>query len=863
MASPSKSSGTRYSLWARVGPLAENPPATTNNNAQESVAPTANNNNYTGDNVPAEGVVTTEATTTFVADANVVSASPHRAISIDQLLMESSSSNFYQDIKTFLAKPIRLTAGSLSTTDVVSVPLYVANLPQDIFRASAMMNDKAKGFIGFRATMKIRWQVNGNKFQQGRYFLNYVPTGGGDYTKAMIKAAVDSNNNTLTSRTQTFHAEIDVSCDTEANLTIPFVSTMNYVPNVTGGINYFGMLGVLGLWAYSPLVAATGSTVASYTIWASFDNVELIGPAHPQSSRANFSSWKGKSQSEQEKGEAMGPIQSGLMKVSNLASLFVTVPLISDYAKGTAWLTDKLSGAASVFGWSRPNNTGIVPRMTRESTPWFCNVDAPDQSQHLSLSYKNSVGLMPGFSGTDIDEMDFSFFKTIPAWHATVTWSTAAIPGAVITSIYNGAMQNVLSRTVGAATIYDFKPYEFLCSQFAYWRGSLVYTFKFVKTEFHSGRLCFAFFPQDNYASGAAGSYALSPYVHNEVIDIRDCNEVTFVIPYISSSPWRPTSLTASQTQLGEFNVYVVDPLVAPSSVSSSISIILEISAGPDFEVSVPKGNAFIPIVDMVPQSGSSDFSGFKPQRNDCELVSGTLGSASVKPDQGINALACIGESVSSWRTMLKMPNLIPPRDGFGASQNFLNMVPFAVPVAQYIGPGVFATPVNSVDLYGVLSSMYALSRGSVRIKLVSVTTAAPDTAPSTYLYAAGVASDMTSSVIVSFGATDWQATATYKNRLNSLQLFYNNKANGVCEFEVPQYHKWHSRVNAAHTLGPAGRDYGSNVLATAVGITHYYNNSTNGGLSIISRSLGDDGNFGLFVSVPPLTPTRTIALQN
>nr|QDH87379.1 MAG: hypothetical protein H4Bulk4738_000002 [Picornavirales sp.] len=328
--------------------------------------------------------------------------------------------------------------------------------------------------MGFRATTKIKWQINGNRFQQGRYFINYVPTGGAAYTAARTGYAVDAHNSTLTSRTQTFHVEMDINCDTEAMMTIPYVSNLNFVPfsALTSG-TYWGQLGRLALWPYSPLVSPAGSTNCTYTIWIWFEDVELIGPAAPQSKALKFESAvsRGRNATESEQAQVNGgPISSSLVRISKAANALNFVPMISDYTSKISWFSEKLAGAAASFGWSRPINLQGAQRITREVMPYFSNIDAPDQSIPLSLSYRNQVGAMPGFSGTDVDEMDFSFFKTIPAWDSNVSWTTAMAQG---TSLGDEAVSPVLSvnsRVVGATNVYDFKPYEFLGAIFSLWR---------------------------------------------------------------------------------------------------------------------------------------------------------------------------------------------------------------------------------------------------------------------------------------------------------------------------------------------------------------------------------------------------------
>jgi len=822
-------------------------------NSAQGVGPNANSNNYPEINVEAEEAHTVDATTGFTSDANVAASRPNVISYVDKLLQSSSSTGFMQDIATFLAKPTILQANNLSIADVIGTPLFVNNMPQDGL-VNALYADKIRGFLGIRCTTCIRWQINGNRFQQGRYMLLVVPLGGSPITNAGTALTTAAHLNNLPQRTQVFRVELDVNCDTEGSLEIPFNSSLNFIPlaSLNTGIPTFGHLFNLSLYPYSPLVAPTGSTVAAYTVWVSFKDVELIGPAQPQSGRMNVSK-RGKSSTEKEQDSAgIGPVTSALIKVSSASSALSAIPLIRDYATGVGWLTNIMSKATYIFGWSKPLNLAVPHRVTREVLPWFGNIDAPDQSQPLSLLCQNQVQVMPGFSGTDVDEMDFSFFKTIPCWNMTVPWPELSVAGARLFSIMVAPYVNLISRVDGAgSTVYDFCPHQLIANYFCYWRGAMVYTIKFVKTEFHSGRLAFVFSPYDTQeGAGPARTLATSAYTHREIVDIRLCNEVTFEVPFLSSSPWRSTRGTATHT--GFFECYVVDALVAPATVSGTVTMLLEHSAGPDMEFAVPYSNPLIPAMNIVPQSGSMNM-----PRDDCELVSGTLGSASVTDANCLNCAATIGESITSFRSMLKMTNVLGSNGAFvyTASLNTI-VVPFAWSPLHNLG-ATERIPNTVGDLYTVLCSVYCYSRGGVRLKFLDQVTSSTTTPAVTYhspFLGGGTLAD-----VVTQSATDGNGVATLQWRTVAPQVFHNIVQNQSSEVQIPQYHRWHSRVNSecmATAIVPYS--FVQNSLAPQMVVTHHFPVITN---TVVCRAGSEDTNFGTFISVPPMFVSTTTSV--
>jgi len=789
----------------------------------------------------------------FTNDANVAYVATSNPVTVPRLLATSSSTNFAQDIATFLRKPVILSSGHFSIADVTSTPVLTANLPYDAISASSIFSDKIKGFLGIRCDMHLRWQINGNRFQQGRYMLAYVPTGGASLLSPSTPLSIASHTNTLVQRTQLFRVELDVNCDTEGTLVIPYLSSMNYCPIVgfRGGSGY-GSLGQLSIYPYMQLVSPTGPTNCSWIIWIHFENVELIGPATPQAGNSSFkNSKKSRTASEGEQASAgVGPISSMLVKVSKAAGFLSPVPFLGDYAKTVSWFADIGASAASVFGWSKPINLSPSGGMLRVVNHYFSNVDTIDQSLPLSLSCKNSIGQLPGFSGTDVDEMDFGFFKTIPCWDTTFPWAEAVAAGTQLFSYKVTPTTNIHSRVINTLTVYDLKPVEFVANYFSYWRGSMVFTIKIVKTEFHSGRLAFVYFPTESNDALQPTSYALSSYCHREIVDIRDCNEVTFSIPFLSSQSWKPT--TGSNTHTGTFVCYIVDELVAPANVANNVTLLVEYAGGPDMEFSVPKSSPLTPFIGAVPQSGSGGFNNPKPMTNVCEITEGTLGASNPKFDSNINALYTIGEHISSFRTLLKMTNVMPFITAAGTLK-YYQMLPFSFPVVHNSG-AVVTNPSNVGDLYGALSSIYLFSRGGLRLKFLQ--TVPPSTTQpnvtTMQVFDTGVFYPGTN--FSSASTLDSTGTDSYQLRYCGIQTYHHVQQNLTSEVQVPQYHKWHSRVNSEHMVCGPPVVYGDNGFAGSLATPLILNHKMSGNGDLVPcRAGSDDCTFGTFISIPPM----------
>lgn len=809
------------------------------------------------------GERTIDGTTAFVNDSEVVQASIIAPLSVSRLLTQSSAVENIEDIKRWMAKPVIVSSTPLSSTDTVSTFAKI-NVPGTIV-ADALLKDKLSGFLGFRATTVIRWVINGNRFQQGRYMLCYIPYGGMNGNTTRGNAHFNTHLSTLVQRTSVTRIELDITCDTEGLLRIPYSSALNYYPLTSlSDAEAYGTWGAFQIFPYSVVVAPTGTTSVSSTVFVHFEDVELIGTTYPQSGRL-FSGTKRKKKSitEQEQDSAgVGPVTSVLGSISSLSGALVKIPFISSYASNISWVSDILGGAASRFGWSKPINLAHSTRVTRNSLMYFGNVDSVDQSQPLAMYSTNQVGVLPGFSGTDIDEMDFSYLFSIPVWQKTLTWATTDAVDAALTFGGVHPFQWVAQRTLTTSgmVVNDFTPGQLVASMFNYWRGSIVYTFKIVKTEFHSGRLQVVFGPTDYNAGTTAYVAASRKYCRREIIDIRETSEFTIVIPYQSSQSYQScaTVTTGGPEHIGFFQMTVLDKLCAPSAVSTSVTILWEVSYGPDFEVAFPKSFGMTPVFGTAPQSGNI-FTDVPSSSNICEIQSGIIGGGNPIMSSTVNAEACIGERVSSLRAMLKSMSLIPPL----IPANFVDLpnwhvVPFGMINAADTATNF--TPNQGGDLYSVLASCYLYSRGGVRLKLIDI-----GIKPNISNLWVSTLFHIAPNTIVPYFLGNSLATyggggsRNFANVLNGPRVFTNLEQERAIEIVCPQYSKPMSRVNWDHAVG-SGYNY---LVNTGTHATPYIVEFTamntaadpkTNSVFVAARGGADDCNFGGFISVPPMT---------
>lgn len=757
-------------------------------------------------------------------------------MSLDSLLYKSSSDNFILDLKAFFERPIIVQQGTMTGTDTVSsfAPMVA---PNDFIYPYTLRLNKLQGFFGFRATCVLRLVVNASRFQQGRYMLTYTSTGGTNPTTAPGLAWYTSHIVSLTQRSMLPRVEIDLGTETEATLRIPYSSCANFVPvSAINNNTYDFNTGVFTLFPYSRIPTAAGT--CTYTIWHHFEDVELIGTAIPQSGRMFTKTASDKEQAS----VGAKPLSSALSVASTSMGILSTIPLLTAYAAPASWVLDRMAGVASLFGWCKPTNLEKSSKTSRKVLPYLGNVDSVDNSSPLSLSLSNQVSNTV-FAGTNIDEMDFDFFYQLYAYYSFFNWTSARAPGYELTSFRlapKAFPRSVTTLDPNGGIIYQ--PMNLMSLYFQYWRGSIKVKFKLAKTEFHSGRIAVCFTPNEPSSTATTATYASSDYLHREIIDIRGINEFEVSFPFVSSSPYKPVN--DADDYIGYVHIFVVEQLVSPSTVTDSVVAIMEVAGGEDFEYAVPLPLTQTTVLHGVtPQSGKM----FAPNSNPESALKNSVGASSTK--QTIqNAAFCIGERITSFRTLLKQ-SVALRQETAGANGDFIaSIVPFGYDVGTDANPLV--KPTVSMDLYGFLCSMYALSRGGVRLKFPPLT-GTTNMAMEKCYYRDIPATGGLGNIFSSQSAADSSGVAVTQYT-GGARVMASSWVGDVMEVYVPQYHRFHSRANPSHICGTGGTyDIAALGLATRGYVIYDTTGSPSNPHAVVHRGGGDDCTFGDFVSIP------------
>lgn len=632
--------------------------------------------------------MTQQITTTFVDDADVVRTTFPKVMSGVTGLSVSAVDE--PSIRSFLAKPYLVSSYFWTASDVINTPImtYITANATGVPAWQA----KLLGYNLFRGTFKVKLVINAQPFQAGRLLMSVLP-----FVQASPLSYEAAHTVDLTQRTQAPNVELDCR-DTSAEIEIPWVGPDPWM-NVNAAILDWGKIYVSPL---SVLATGTsGSTGVEVQMFISILNAEFAAPLVPQSGdKPKRRTQKLSSEAEQEAIAQGKPISTALKYASRAAEAVAGVPLLSSIARPASWVLRASSDLASAFGWSKPNLTTPAQFMVLRPFHNFGNCEGTSQAEPLAITADPSVSVLPGFAGTDIDEMSWNYIKSVPAYLTTFTFSTSANVG---DSLYKKAvgpllLYNQYSNGLGtpATAIYrTFPPFAYVTNAFGRYRGGIKVIFKIVKTDYHSGRLLITWSPKA--ALGTDPTNATSVYSMRTIVDIREVTEVEMTLPYMLQSAWQQFDL-----DMGTLQVRVLNTLQAPNTVNSSIDVLVYYAGAEDYEVAISNNPSLTP---YTPQSGD------KPNTKAVGVIGNDTSTIPMIEEYSI------GEKFTSVKQLIsRYSRCYFDRATMDTCVGF-RMYPWGV---GYLRTATTLLTNGCVigDMYSFIAAGYGLARGGMRISI-------------------------------------------------------------------------------------------------------------------------------------------------
>lgn len=777
--------------------------------------PVDNDVEYALNTVTNSPVHTLSTTVTEAASGQVVEGNVN-SVSLDDPDVYSSCDGYEATLADYFSRPVIIGQGNFSSTDTGST--YTSFDPYLSILTKNPYAPHLQGRYLVRGDLNIRLVVNSTKFQMGRYVFKFVPTGGVGGTCRDPWISMHRAN--IVSVSQLPGLEIELGVDTEATMTIPFKSCYQGLayPNLAAG-SHFGSPGEVFFYPYSAVAAASGPLTASYTLWGSLSNIKLLSLAVPQMA----------SMVREKK-------QNGLSSITEESSSFTTqalkaaLPAIESTVP--PWATEVGKLAVKTLGWSRPNDSSPVTRVTERQLAYNANCDVADTSQSLSLSSGNCVATRNNVANSTYDEQTIKYLVSREAIFHDEEWNASRLAGDILTTHLVSPIAYLKPYTDGVTSYAQYAPVGHIGKLFKMWRGSFTFKMRFVKTCFHSGRLSVYFQPSSSVAvTSYAGAQADSVWLSRKIIDLSSVSEVEFTVPFVFDSDWAWVGQS-----IGKIYVSVLDPLIAPSTVNNYVRVLTSVKAGPDFSYSVPTNRPLQVFVPAVMQMASID----DGRRVDLGILGDKRIAPTVTPD-----VYCIGESVTSSLQLLKRyTQFYSGPSSPGANPTLTTIRPFHFGVSTYVSGALRAT--QFTDMYSFFSSMFTFSNGGMRFRFLN-------TVKGHIVTNLDLEPTLAADILVKTNS----GTSLNNTIISScVSQFFPDTY--TAEVTVPQYHKQHTRANAAHmtNFGYIGN---SGSLPETSGLKLSINSpvdATVASTAFYSRAVNDDFYLSGFISTVPLLIT-------
>jgi hypothetical protein len=597
-----------------------------------------------------------------------------------------------QTLASFLAKPAVVSSFSWNTAQARNSLIYSESII-NLLSAQTAWTKKLSGYRYMRATAVIRIELDVQPFIAGRLLVHFLP----QFTARQNNVAYASKNQTLCSKTQQYSIEIDAR-DSVATLRIPYISPyshaniFNYASESDWGNIFISVL--------SPCVSLANVSVP-ITVLLSFEDAQFEAPTAQSGNRKINTVLKKERKNMADK----GVISSTLDALVSPIQYFKNVPFVGEFV-GTA--TSVLKGTAGifeVFGFAKPVDNRVPMLVSRKPLRDFGNFNGADQSSRLALDASSSLQQYGGLGGLQEDEMSFSYLKSIPAYVDHFVWNTSSSAESTLYSKEISPLDLTESRAnnLGGAlyTLEYGPPFVYLSRFFKYYRGSINIHLKFVKTQFHIGKVLITYDDLTAPSTPNTSTTAL-----REVVDLKDSSEITLNLPYLSNSSYLPVDIRS-----GTLRVQVLNPLLASSTVSSSIDVLVYYSAGEDYEVGCINdafGTSAVAQMNVVSK----------------ELVTKRIGGYSETPLSLVPVQSSMGEAFVSLKQLLLLGRFVNRTSAFFTATNFpsfghaaIGFWPWMFGMTRGVSNATmrFEVPPLSGDYLSEFAQGFAFYRGGIR----------------------------------------------------------------------------------------------------------------------------------------------------
>jgi hypothetical protein len=536
------------------------------------------------------------------------------------------------ELAKYLSRPVLIKTHTWAQTDNYNTTTTWD--PWYLFFNSTPIKNKLNNYSFINCTLKLKFVINASPFYSGAMAFTYNPLQKLNGTSIIT----DTGGGELIPHSQRAKVWIFPQTCEGGEIHLPFFYHKNWL-DITSALATQEM-GTITPCLYSQLVSANGVTGTSVVInvyaWA--ENVKLHAPTTKLALQSDEFDYK------------PSQIASGVAKAAGALS---RIPMIGPYMKATSSVAGTFSKVASSLGFTNVPNMDTVDAVKIQPFPHNSSCEVSVPTDRSAIDPKNEVCLDPRTVGLDgKDELSIAYICGRESYiGSAILSSTDAVDALTLVSRVTPG----LAYTSGAANApYQFTPMAYASVPFKYWRGDIIFRFKFICTRFHKGRVRITFDPTNNIST-TVPDYTT---VFNEVVDIGADQDIEIRVPYSQATTFLESNVATGNYNLsgtalapdgysnGLITMRVVNPLSGPQS-STAIPVLVFVRAADNIEFAHPRNIIKSTTLDVTPfalQSGEVQYA-----TNPRQVIVGN------KPTTGDpnKYLVHFGECVTSFRPLL------------------------------------------------------------------------------------------------------------------------------------------------------------------------------------------------------------------
>lgn len=479
--------------------------------------------------------------------------------------METADAVTSAGLSEFLSRPVRISTFTWAQSD----PTGVLNSfsPWQLFFNNASIKYKLNNYAFIRANLHLKFVVNASPFFYGSMRACYQPLPEFKTSTIVGGAQGGVTNPELIPYSQQPGVWIKPQHSEGATMVLPFLLPRSFL-RVQSAIDFTNM-GTVRMLIYNALKSANGvtGTGVSVQVYAWAEDVVLAGPSVGLALQADE--------------YGLGPVSGPATTVAKIAGMLKKAPIIGKFATATEIGAKAMSGIAQLFGFTNVPVIEEARPFRPAPFPHLATAQIGYPLDKLSLDPKNELTVDPGVVGmSSEDELAIQNFATRQSYLTSAVWSTAT---PVDTPLFTAAVTPNLAFGDSSTGARNYNTPMSLCAGlFRSWRGDIIFTFRFISSPFHKGRVRVSF---DPYGTGVQTTGDTGPTVMNKIVDLGAETEVEFRIPYQQALAWNYcyTSVTADRFSIsatptvpytesfdnGIISVKVLTSLSAPVATSN------------------------------------------------------------------------------------------------------------------------------------------------------------------------------------------------------------------------------------------------------------------------------------------------------